>query len=61
VDRFAPGSLAAEQSVLEAFLLLPLSRIDPGTDDGRSEEVRRILAPDYQRGLDEGVTFNSGI
>jgi len=41
--------------------LLPLSRIDPGTDDGRDEEVRRMLAPDPQRGLDEGVTFNSGI
>ena len=61
MDRSAPGSLAAEQSVLQAFLLLPLSRIDPGTDDGRDEEVRRMLAPDPQRGLDEGVTFNSGI
>ena len=61
MDRSAPGSLAAEQSVLQAFLLLPLSRIDPGTDDGRDEEVRRMLAPDRQRGLDEGVTFNSGI
>jgi len=61
VDRSAPGSLAAEQSVLKAFLSLPLSRIDPGTDDGRDEEVRRMLAPDRQRGFDEGVTFNSGI
>lgn len=61
MDRSAPGSVAAEQSVLEAFLSLPLSRIDPGTDDGRDEEVRRMLAPGRQRGLDEGVTFNSGI
>jgi hypothetical protein len=53
--------LAAEHSVLEAFLSLPLSRIDPGTDDGRDEEVRRMLARGRQRGLDEGVTFNSGI
>lgn len=61
VDRSALGSLAAEQSVLEAFLLLPLSRIDPGTGDGPDEEVRRMLAPDRERGLHEGVTFNSGI
>jgi hypothetical protein len=53
--------LAAEQSVLQAFLSLPLSRIDPGTDDGPDEEVRRMLAPDRQQGIDEGVTFNSGI
>ena len=61
MDRSAPGWLAAEQSVLETFLSLPLGRIDPGTDDGRDEEVRRMLVPDRQRGLDEGVTFNSGI
>lgn len=61
MDRSVSGSLAAEQSVLEAFLSLPLSRIDPGTDNGRDEEVRRMLAPGRQRGLDEGVTFNSGI
>ncbi|MDQ4039158.1 MAG: hypothetical protein M3313_12630 [Actinomycetota bacterium] len=61
VDRSAPGLLAAEQGLLEAFLSLPLSKIDPGTDDGRDEEVRRMLAPDRQRGLDGGVTFNSGI
>ncbi len=60
MDRSAPGSLAAEQSILTAFLSLPLRRIDPGTD-GRDDEVQRILAPDRQRGLDEGVTFNSGI
>jgi hypothetical protein len=53
--------LAAEQRVLEAFLSLPLSRIEPGTDDGRDDEVRRMLAPVRQRGLDAGVTFNSGI
>jgi hypothetical protein len=53
--------LAAEQDVLEAFLALPLSRIDPGTCDGWDDEARRMLAPDGQRGLDEGVTFNSGI
>jgi len=57
VDRSARGSLAPEQSILEAFLALPLSRIDPDADD----EVRRILTPGRQRGLDEGVTFNSGI
>ncbi len=61
MDRSAPGSLAAEQSVLEAFLSLPLSRIDPGTDDGRDDELRRMLTPDHQRGLDECLTFNSGI
>lgn len=61
VDRSAPGSLAAEQNLLEAFLSLPLGRIEPCTDDGWDEEVRRMLAPDRQRGLDEGVTFNSGI
>ncbi len=61
MDRSALGSLAAEQSVLEAFLSLPLSRIDPDTNDGRNDEVRRMLAPDHQRGPDEGVTFNSGI
>jgi hypothetical protein len=53
--------LAAEHGVLEAFLSLPLSRIDPGTDDGRDEEMRRMLAPSRQQGLDEGVTFNSVI
>ena len=42
VDRSAPDSLAAEQSLLEAFLSRPLSRIDLGTDDGWDEEVRRI-------------------
>lgn len=61
MDRPAPDPLAAEQRVLEAFLSLPLSKIDPGTDHGRDEEVRRMLAPGSQRGLDEGVTFNSGI
>lgn len=61
MGRSVPGSLAAEQSVLEAFLSLPLSRIDPGTDNGRDEETRRMLAPGRQGGLDEGVTFNSGI
>lgn len=60
MDRSAPGLLAAEQSVVKAFLSLPLRMIDPGTDDGRDEGVLRMLAPD-QRGLDEGVTFNSGI
>ncbi|MGI9002601.1 MAG: hypothetical protein ACR2GH_13180 [Pseudonocardia sp.] len=45
---------------MKAFLSLPLRMIDPGTDDGRDEGVLRMLAPD-QRGLDEGVTFNSGI
>jgi hypothetical protein len=61
VDRSAPGSLAAEQSVLQAFLSLPLSRIDPGIDDGRDEEVRWLLAAERQQGPDGGVTFNSGI
>lgn len=61
MDRSAPGSQAVEQSVLEAFLSLPLSRIDPGTDDGRDEEMRRMLVPGRHRGLDEGVSFQSGI
>ena len=61
MDRSAPDSLTAERSALEAFLSLPLDRIDPGTDGGWDEEVRRMLAPDRQRGLDGGVTFNSGI
>ncbi|MGH3935467.1 MAG: hypothetical protein ACRDS1_10910 [Pseudonocardiaceae bacterium] len=61
MDRSAPDSLAAEQSVLDAFLSLPLSRIDPGTDDGRDEEVRRMLVSGPQRDLDGGVIFNSGI
>ncbi len=60
MDRSAPDSLTAERSALEAFLSLPLSRIDPRTD-GRNEEVRRVLAPDRQRGLYEGVIFNSGL
>ncbi len=61
MDRSARGSLAAEQSVLEAFLSLPLSKIDPGTGDERDDEVPRILVTDRHRGIDEGITFNSGI
>ncbi|MGH3695998.1 MAG: hypothetical protein ACRDRX_18735 [Pseudonocardiaceae bacterium] len=61
MDRSAPDSLAAEQGALKAFLSLPLSRIDPGTDDRWDGEVQRMPAPGRQRGLDEGVTFNSGI
>ncbi|MDQ2879752.1 MAG: hypothetical protein M3Y48_00410 [Actinomycetota bacterium] len=61
MDRYAPDSLAAEQSVLEAFLSLPLSRIDPGVNDGWAEEARQMAAPGCQQGLDKGVAFNSGI
>ena len=61
MSHFAPESLTAAQSVVEAFLSLPLIRIDLGPDNGWDEEVRRILAPDRQWDHGKGVTFNSGI
>jgi hypothetical protein len=61
VRRSTPESLTAEQSALEVFLSVPLSKIDLRSANGWNEKVWRILAPDRQRDLGTGVTFNSGI